>query len=181
VAKARWPVTLRWEDRDAHRWAAPLALFGGVAGAAMAVFGLPPVDLHGPLHFLGVMDPLCGMTRATRLLFLGHLVRAVRYNPGAPVLVAGAMAALLRAAWGRAVGRWCTVRLARRGWAGVVWVVLAGAWEANQQAHAAMLRTTRVPVSVPPLAAGVVFAAFVAAGLWWLPRRAAAPRRPTAR
>jgi hypothetical protein len=75
----------------------------------------------------------------------------------------------------RALPELSTVRLARRGWAGVVWVVLAGACGVNQQAHAAMLRTTGVPLSVPLLAAGDVFAAFVTVGLWWLPRRTAAP------
>ncbi len=32
---------------------------------AMAVFGLPPVDPHGPFHRFGIMDPLGGGTRYT--------------------------------------------------------------------------------------------------------------------
>ncbi|GAB3167527.1 hypothetical protein GCM10027059_28570 [Myceligenerans halotolerans] len=35
------------------------------AAAAMAAFGLPPVDLHEPLHHLGAMSPPCGATQAT--------------------------------------------------------------------------------------------------------------------
>ncbi|CCB75450.1 MULTISPECIES: DUF2752 domain-containing protein [Streptomycetaceae] len=131
-----WPLTVGWEDRDAHPRAVPLALAGGAGAAAMAVFGLPPVDLHGPLHFLGVMDPLCGMTRASRLLVLGHIGDALRYNPAAPALAAGAVAALVKAAWGRAVGRWCTVRLSRHGWAALFWVLVIAGWETNQQADA---------------------------------------------
>jgi hypothetical protein len=49
-----------WEPVDRHRWAGLLAVAGLAAGGAMAIFGLPPVDLHGPLHYAGIMDPLCG-------------------------------------------------------------------------------------------------------------------------
>jgi hypothetical protein len=100
VPKTRWPVTVRWQDHDALAWAAPFAGMGLAAGMAMALLGLPPVDIHGPLHYLGVMDPLCGMTRGVRLFCLGQVSEAVRYNPAAPLLVLGALGALARAAWG---------------------------------------------------------------------------------
>jgi hypothetical protein len=40
-----------------------LAAGGLLVGAALAVTGLPAIDLHGPQHHLGIMDPVCGMTR----------------------------------------------------------------------------------------------------------------------
>lgn len=76
----------------------------------MAIFGLPPVDVHGPLHYLGIMDPLCGVTRGTRLAMLGHLGQAWRYNPLSVVLVAGACAIVLRQALGLATGRWLNLQ-----------------------------------------------------------------------
>jgi len=60
---------LRWslEPRDAHRVATgPGAAAALAAAAGMAVFGLPPVDLHGLLHHVGIMDPLCGTPVAYR-------------------------------------------------------------------------------------------------------------------
>jgi len=67
---SRRPVRLRWEQADRHPTLTPLAAAGLLAAAILAVVGLPPVDLHGPLHRLGIMDPLCGMTRGV-VGFLG--------------------------------------------------------------------------------------------------------------
>lgn len=64
------------ERRDRHWW---LTLLGGLAlaiAAAMAIFELPPVDLHSPLHKIGIMDPLCGGTRAARYTAQGDLAEA---------------------------------------------------------------------------------------------------------
>ncbi|MCZ4102791.1 DUF2752 domain-containing protein [Streptomyces sp. H39-C1] len=107
--------------------------------AALAVFGLPPLDLHGPLHFLGVMDPACGMTRGVRLVLRGDLVAAFRYNPASPLVVAVMSLAVLRAAYGRLTGRWLTVRLR---WSPGLLTALAIAviaLEVNQQLHASLL------------------------------------------
>jgi Protein of unknown function (DUF2752) len=103
------------------------------------VVGLPPVDLHGPLHYLGVMDPLCGMTRGTVAVLRGQLALAWAYNPASPPLVAGAALALGRWLVGRLTGRWLEVRVGpgRVAWA-VGAVALLVLW-ANQQAHAALL------------------------------------------
>lgn len=128
----------------------------------MALVGLPRLDVHGPLHYLGVMDPLCGMTRATRLLLLGRVREALHYNPAVPLVPLAGLAVLVRAAWGRLGGQWCTVRAARPGRPALIWAIAAGGWEADQQAHASMLRTTPVPLHVPPLAAGAVAAVLVA-------------------
>jgi hypothetical protein len=67
--------------------------------------GLPPVDLHAPLHYLAVMDPLCGMTRGVRLVARGDLAGAVRYNPAAPLVPFGGGLLLVRAAHGHRTGR----------------------------------------------------------------------------
>jgi hypothetical protein len=112
---------------------------GGLAiGVLLAVFGLPPVDLHGPLHYLGVMDPLCGGTRSVYLTLHGHLREAIRYNPAGPVLVVAALAVLIRAAVGRLSGYW--VRLHPSRWLAIaVGVVALVALEVNQQLHVALL------------------------------------------
>ncbi|MFP3988669.1 DUF2752 domain-containing protein [Streptomyces sp. E11-3] len=95
----RWrgPGRPVWEETDRHRWLGPLTLAGLAAGTAMAVFGLPPVDLHGPLHYLGVMGPLCGGTRGVHAALLGDFGTAWRYNPLSVVLVVGAVAFVARA------------------------------------------------------------------------------------
>jgi Protein of unknown function (DUF2752) len=140
VVRPRLPVRLRWEREDRHPTLAPLAAAGLLAAAVLAIVGLPPVDLHGPLHYLGIMDPLCGMTRGTVALLRGRLGQAVAYNPASPLLVAGALLALGRWLVGRLTGRWldATLRPTRSTWAVAAVAVLA-LW-VNQQAHAVLLR-----------------------------------------
>ena len=67
VESRRRPPQLSWswDDHDSLRPLTVVTVLACGAAAAMAIFGLPPVDLHGPWHYLGVMDPLCGMTRAS--------------------------------------------------------------------------------------------------------------------
>jgi hypothetical protein len=124
--------------RDAHPEWTWIALTGLVIAALLAVFGLPPVDLHGPLHYLGVMDPLCGGTRSVYLTLHGQLRDAVRYNPAGPALVAGAVAVLVRAAVGRVSGYWVGIHVPRRI---VIPVAVAAlvALEVNQQLHVVLL------------------------------------------
>jgi hypothetical protein len=141
VSAARWPLTARWENRDACPWAGPVAAVGLVGAAAMAVFGLPPVDVHGALHYAGVMDPMCGMTRGVHQLTTRHFGAAVRFNPGAPVIAAIGAAALLRSAIGATTGRWLNVRVTHATWAWVLAIAVLVPWEVNQQEHATLLRT----------------------------------------
>ncbi|WP_313896010.1 DUF2752 domain-containing protein [Streptomyces sp. YIM 98790] len=133
------PFRLAWEERDGHRWAGPLAAVGLAAGAAMALFGLPPVDLHGPLHYAGVMGPLCGGTRAVHAAALGDLGDALRFNPLAVLLVPGAVAALVREAAGRLTGRWPNVRITHRRAAIAAAAVLTAALTVRQQTRADLL------------------------------------------
>ena len=108
-------------------------------GALMAVFGMPPFKVHGPLHQFGVMDPLCGMTRGTVAVMRGAIASAWRYNPASLLVPPAAAALVVRGLVGRATGRWLVVdwRLAPVGW-GLAAVVIGLLW-VNQQAHAALL------------------------------------------
>jgi hypothetical protein len=98
-----------WERGDDHRMITIVAFVGVAAAILVAVFGLPPIDLHGPLHYLGVMDPLCGGTRAARYAMLGDLRLAWRYNPLGIVAVLGSAAFVGRAMIGAITGRWISV------------------------------------------------------------------------
>ncbi|ABL83291.1 MULTISPECIES: DUF2752 domain-containing protein [unclassified Nocardioides] len=142
------PVTadrlrITWSPRDEWRTLTALAVVGALLAAAMALFGLPPVDLHGPLHRMGIMDPFCGGTRATRFAARGDLGRAWTYNPLGVVVVLGALGVLGRAVVGVASRRWLTVevRLGRRGRQVVLAVVilLLVALEIRQQSRVDLL------------------------------------------
>jgi hypothetical protein len=136
----RLPFRLRWEQADRHPTLAPLAAAGLLAAVLLAVVGLPPVDLHGPLHRLGIMDPLCGMTRGTVALLRGQPGRAVAYNPASPLLVAGAGLTLGRWLVGRLTGWWLNATLQRTPLTmGIIAAMVLALW-VNQQAHAALLR-----------------------------------------
>ena len=136
-----WPTrfpTVSARQRDAYPVWTWIALIGLVIAALVAVLGLPPVDLHGPPHYLGVMDPLCGGTRSVYLTLRGQLRDAVRYNPAGPALVASAVAVLIRAGVGRATGYWVGIHVPRRIVIPVAVAALA-ALEVNQQLHAVLL------------------------------------------
>jgi hypothetical protein len=109
-----------------------------VCAALLAVFGLPPVSLHGPLHYLGVMDPLCGSTRSVYLTLHGNVHEAMRFNPAGPVVLVGAVIMVIRAVVGRLLGRWLSIRIPAR----ILWpvaVIAIVALEVNQQMHASLL------------------------------------------
>lgn len=109
----------------------------------MAIIGLPPVDLHMPPHYAGIMDPLCGGTRAIRLAAMGDWGASWRYNPiGIPLLIV-CVILVVRAAIGWLSGRWLTLRIrwTRRG-KQIAWLLVAAAviaLEINQQAHVELL------------------------------------------
>jgi hypothetical protein len=137
----------RWSLQPRDRWylLTLLAAIGAALAIAMAVAGLPPVELNGPLHNFSIMDPLCGGTRAVRLAARGQWVESWRYNPIGVPLVAGAALLLMRAGVGLATRRWLTIDLhltrVRLRAAGVIAVLLLIALELNQQAHAELLLT----------------------------------------
>ncbi|NYI77037.1 DUF2752 domain-containing protein [Nocardioides panzhihuensis] len=134
---------LEVERHDRHWWLTALALAALGIAVAMALFGLPPIDLHGPLHKFGIMDPLCGGTRAARYTAQGNLVQAWRYNPLSILIVGGAALAVLRTFVGLISRRWVTFGFAwtpqRRRWmigAGLLLLVLL---EIRQQMRADLL------------------------------------------
>ena len=133
----------RPSNRDEHRTITLAAVAGLGAATAMAVFGLPPVDLHGVLHHFGIMDPLCGGTRAARFAAVGQWSQAWRYNPLGLLVVLGGAVAVLRALVGLLTGRWVTVQVAwtprRRRSAIALLVVLAVALTVRQQLRADLL------------------------------------------
>lgn len=128
-------VVRRHDAQPVWTW---IALAGLVIAVLLAIIGLPRVDLHGPLHYLGVMDPLCGGTRSVYLTLHGHLRDALRYNPASPLLVLAAVALVLRAALGWATGYFLSVRVPRRLLIPVMVIALV-ALEVNQQLHAGLL------------------------------------------
>jgi len=127
------------------RWSSwtRMALAGVAAALAMASIGLPPVDIHGPLHYLGIMDPLCGATRAVRSAAMGDWSASWRYNPVGVPLVLGATLFVLRAAVGSLTGRWVRIHVSwSLVWRRARWLVIAVllvALEVDQQSHASLL------------------------------------------
>lgn len=107
----RLTIRLTVEPRDRHRWITLAAVALVAVAAAMAFFGLPPIDLHGPLHRFGFMDPLCGGTRAARYTAMGQWGQAWRYNPLGILTVLMVGLLLLRGAFGITTGRWPTLHL----------------------------------------------------------------------
>lgn len=129
---------MAWASVDAHPHIALLSAIGMVVAVILALFGMPPLNIHGPLHFYGVMDPMCGMTRGVASVLRGDLAEAIWYNPASPVLVLGGAAGLARGLYGRRSGRWLNVS-----WRSPVRVAALGilitALEVNQQLHAERL------------------------------------------
>lgn len=137
-------LAVRIDTADGHRVATLIALGSVVVAAGLAVIGLPSIDLHGPLHRMGIMDPFCGGTRSARLTVLGHWGLAWTYNPLGLVTVIGATALVVRSAVGVLTHRWLNVSWhpsARLRWllisAAVVVLVLL---EIRQQSLAWLLR-----------------------------------------
>jgi hypothetical protein len=141
-------LRLSFASSDEHRVVTVLALGGLAAAVTMAIFGLPPVDMHGFLHRLGIMDPLCGGTRAVRYAARGQWGLSVKYNPLGLVAVLGACGALVRAAMGILTGRWLTVALTwtpRRARVVVLVALLAlAALEVRQQMRSDLLLAVTV-------------------------------------
>ncbi len=101
-------VRSSWSNSDAHKLITMAGMCALIAAALMARLGLPPIDLHGPLHQIGIMDPLCGGTRAARFVALGQWQKAWQYNPLSIMVVGAAAAIMLRTLGGILTHRWLT-------------------------------------------------------------------------
>ncbi|MGW5923204.1 DUF2752 domain-containing protein [Nocardia sp. MH4] len=132
------PAHISVESSDGHRWLTWSALVAAVGALVLVLFGIPSMDLHGPLHQLGIMDPFCGGTRSWYLLLHGQVWDALRYNPAGPLLMAIAVAALIRAAIGMRTGRWVNIAVDRRVYLPVL-LVATVALQINQQMNAPLL------------------------------------------
>ncbi|MEO5666412.1 MAG: DUF2752 domain-containing protein [Nocardioides sp.] len=143
VTKPGALVRISLERRGQHGLFTTLGVLALAIAAAMAIFGLPPVDLHSPMHKIGIMDPLCGGTRAARYAAQGNLAEAWRYNPLSILVVYGAGLTILRAVVGLLGRRWvtCTVSWTRgrRRWAITIVIVLVALLEIRQQLRADLL------------------------------------------
>lgn len=134
----RWltvSLTARRPESPVWTW---LALAGLLGALVLAVLGVPPVDIHGPLHYAGIMDPFCGATRSVYLTMHGQWEAALRYNPAAPLMLVVAAGWVLRGAAGWWTGRWMQVRMPRRAVIAVAVVALV-ALEVRQQSSVALL------------------------------------------
>ncbi len=143
TATRNMPVRLAVDSRDRYRWIT-LASIGLLAIAGgMAALGLPPIDLHGPFHRFGIMDPLCGGTRAARYTALAEWGLAWKYNPLGIVTVVAVGLLALRASIGVLTRRWnaLDITLTKRGrWMAVIAVaLLLIALEIRQQGRADLL------------------------------------------
>jgi hypothetical protein len=141
-------LAVRVERHDGHRLMTAsltaLAMVGLVMAGAMAIWGLPPISLHGPLFHLGIMEPFCGGTRAAYLFASGDVAGAWTYNPLGIVAVLGAALVTLRTAVGLTTRRWVNLytdftRNQRRAlWAAVVLLFVLMTIRQNMRAELLM-------------------------------------------
>ncbi len=132
-------MSVRSTTTDRHPQLTRLALAGVLGAFALTLFGLPPVGIHGPLHPFGVMDPLCGMTRAVRLLARGDVDGAWAYNPASFALAATAALVLVRAVVGHLTGRWLEITVRRPLLLEAALAIPVVVLWVNQQRHVALL------------------------------------------
>lgn len=105
----------------------------------LALVGLPPVDIHGPLHYLGVMGPTCGMTRGVMWAARGDLVRAWQFNPASLLVIPTIVGLAARAVYGRSTGRWLNLTIRWRPWLWIVPAVLLLLLSIRQQLNIELL------------------------------------------
>lgn len=132
-------------ERDEMRWLSWTVLIGVGVAVVLAMIGGMPVALPMPTHAVGLVDPTCGLTRASTALARADFVSAWRFNPAAFLIAALAAATAVRAVYGAATGRWVTVRVT---WTKrtVIWVLVAVAlWWTYQQTNAQFIMDTRYP------------------------------------
>lgn len=134
-----WTLSLRWEDHDRHIANTQLAVAGLLAVGLMAVFGQPAYGFHGPLHYLGIMSPTCGMSRGVMWAARGNLALAWEYNPASLLVIPAGAVTVIRAGFGRVTGRWPNLRMQWSWWIGglLIAALLALTW--RQQLHADLL------------------------------------------
>ncbi len=133
------PFSVTRASFDRHPTATSLALIGLPAAVLLAVFDLPPIKLHGPLHYLGIMGPTCGLTRAVMWFTRGELGRAWQYNPASFLVVPATVAAVVRGAYGWLTSRWLNFSVGRTRWMVLLVAAAVVALTIRQQFYADLL------------------------------------------
>ncbi|MGH8957324.1 MAG: DUF2752 domain-containing protein [Acidimicrobiia bacterium] len=132
-------VVLWWEDHDRHRAMTRLAGVGLIAALLMALFGQPPYGFHGPLHYLGVMSPTCGMSRGVMWLMRGKMAMAWEYNPASLLVLPVGAVAVVRSVFGRFTNRWPNLTVRLNWWMLVLVIVAVATLTVRQQLKAELL------------------------------------------
>jgi hypothetical protein len=132
-------VRVDWRTADPYPGLTSAAVVGLCIAVGFAIFGMPSVSIHGPLHYAGVMDPLCGMTRGTVATVRGDVRTALTFNPVSPLVPVGFVALAARWVAGRHTGRWVCLRYVVRPLPASAAVLALAALGINQQAHADLL------------------------------------------
>jgi hypothetical protein len=132
-------LTMRWQSHDRHPTTTRLALIGIPIAALVALVGLPPIDIHGPLHYLGVMGPTCGMTRGVMWSARGDLLRAWQFNPASLLVVPTIIGLTGRALYGKITNRWLNLHIRWRPWWWLIPAVLILLLSIRQQLNVEFL------------------------------------------
>jgi hypothetical protein len=117
-------LALCWEAHDRHPTSTRLVLIGIPLLVLLAVVGLPPVDIHGPLHYLGIMGPTCGMTRGVMWSARGDLALAWQFNPASLLVIPTMISVTARMVYGSVTGRWLNLHIEWRPWLWIIPTVL---------------------------------------------------------
>lgn len=136
---------LTFAPTDEMRWLTRTVAIGATTAIVLAVIGGMPLALPMPTHAIGVVDPTCGLTRASTAIARGDFVNAWRFNPAAFLLAAAAVAVAARTAYGLTTRRWLTVRFAWNRLRVAAAVVVFAGWWAYQQTNAEFIMHTRYP------------------------------------
>lgn len=130
----RHSLVLRWESHDRHPTTTRLAIIGIPILVLLALVGLPPVDIHGPLHYLGVMGPTCGMTRGVMWTSRGDFARAWQFNPASLLVIPTMVGVTIRMIYGLS-GRWLNLDIRWRPWLWILPAVVLILLTVRQQLH----------------------------------------------
>lgn len=81
-----WPLhsvglVISFADTDEMRWLTRTVAIGSGMAVVLALTGGMPFALPMPTHAIGLVDPTCGLTRASIAMARGDLVSAWRFNP----------------------------------------------------------------------------------------------------
>lgn len=98
-----------------------------------------------PTHAVGLVDPTCGLTRASTALARADFAAAWRFNPAGFLIAALEGATAVRAAYGAATRRRVTIHMAWTRRSVAVALIVVGLWWAYQQSNAHFIMETRYP------------------------------------